>query len=291
MSLKLLKRSQIDDIAWNAIIAKYGAGLPYAFTYYLDQLTGGKWQAIIQDDYEWIMPLPYNRKLAGLRQYYQPFFCQQAGIYGAEMPDTITQQQIIQLLKKNSVRTHIALNEMNTGLSVLCMAEKINLVLPLIHTYTELRNNYSDNLKRQLKKGTDQLFIKTTNDTGPFLHLFTIHTLSKVKEKISGSWLRHFIEKIVAPGLAQISLACTPEGEIAAGLLYLQTPERIICLMPFSVGTFKNLPGQATIIDQLIRNNAGTEILLDFEGSALPGVARFYRSFGAIERPYGICRL
>ena len=42
----------------------------------------------------------------------------------------------------------------------------------------------------------------------------------------------------------------------------------------------------AVIIDSIIREYAGRDVLLDFEGSDLPGVASFFSGFGASRRKY-----
>ena len=40
------------------------------------------------------------------------------------------------------------------------------------------------------------------------------------------------------------------------------------------------------LIDTVIRNYAGTRFTLDFEGSEIEGVRRFYEGFGAVGTPY-----
>jgi hypothetical protein len=40
------------------------------------------------------------------------------------------------------------------------------------------------------------------------------------------------------------------------------------------------------LFDQLIREFAGQDLILDFEGSDLPGVARFYQKFGPQNQPF-----
>jgi hypothetical protein len=40
------------------------------------------------------------------------------------------------------------------------------------------------------------------------------------------------------------------------------------------------------LIDTYIGQNAGKEMTLDFEGSNIPGIARFYKGFGALPQTY-----
>ena len=48
----------------------------------------------------------------------------------------------------------------------------------------------------------------------------------------------------------------------------------------------KELRGMYFLIDTFLQKNAGKGILLDFEGSMLEGVARFYEGFGASQETY-----
>jgi hypothetical protein len=40
------------------------------------------------------------------------------------------------------------------------------------------------------------------------------------------------------------------------------------------------------LIDKFIQEHAGEKIILDFEGSNLPGLARFYKGFGSDDFVY-----
>jgi len=40
------------------------------------------------------------------------------------------------------------------------------------------------------------------------------------------------------------------------------------------------------LLDSFIKTNAEQDLILDFEGSMIPGVARFYSGFGAIPETY-----
>ena len=44
------------------------------------------------------------------------------------------------------------------------------------------------------------------------------------------------------------------------------------------------------LIDHIIRQEAGKNTILDFEGSKIEGVARFYKGFGAKNHPYFILK-
>jgi len=284
--MKLIVRKNIDTSRWNNLVQTCLQGLPYAYTHFLDLVTDGKWEALIDDENNWAMPLPYNRKLIGLKQYYQPFFCQQLGIIGKTMPTREQQSEILKILRRRSVRAYVQLNENNSGLYLLTTETKTNLVLPLQDNYEFLSQSYNDNLRRKLKKIPTELHIEYSSDMDLFAQLYFTHTMGKVDEKISLKNIKSFLHGMMENKWGEIILCKHENKAICGGLFYLKTNCRLITIMPFTNEEYGKLPVQPLILDHIIRTYANTPFLLDFEGSSLPGVAQFYKSFGAIERNF-----
>ena len=45
------------------------------------------------------------------------------------------------------------------------------------------------------------------------------------------------------------------------------------------------------LLDQLIAEFATKNMILDFEGSDVPGIAEFYRKFGSVNQPYPFLKI
>lgn len=287
MKLSIIHRKELPVTEWNEHIVKYSAGRPYAMTTYLDCITHGRWEAIVADDFQWVMPLPYNRKIFGLKQYYQPFFCQQLGVIGSVMPDIATQKIIRQMIRKRVVRAYLQLNESNTDLVQMYKSMRQNLVLPLGDTYEEIRKRYRPELRSKLRKSNLDFKVESSTDGELFFKLFSLFSLSKVKENINSKGLIQLIHTVISTGLGEINYLYVNEKPIA-GHLILKNEHRIINLMPFSDAAHLPLNGQAHLVDHLIQVYAGTATLLDFEGSDNAGIAQFFKSFGAVNLPYPV---
>src|SRR5829696_5857665 len=78
-----LQRGQVDERRWNAAIDAASNGLIYAYTDYLDCMCD-QWDALVLNNYESVMPLPWRKKW-GVHYLYQPFLTAQLGIFGLEM--------------------------------------------------------------------------------------------------------------------------------------------------------------------------------------------------------------
>jgi len=75
-----LRNSEIDKDSWNNCIEQAANGLIYGYSSYLDHMADN-WDALVLNNYEAVMPLPWRRK-AGISYVFQPFLSAQLGIFG-----------------------------------------------------------------------------------------------------------------------------------------------------------------------------------------------------------------
>ena len=61
MKIKLINRKNIDDKRWNGCIHFAINALPYAYTWYLDNVCEN-WEGLVLDNYKAVMPLVYKKK-------------------------------------------------------------------------------------------------------------------------------------------------------------------------------------------------------------------------------------
>src|ERR1017187_4211267 len=80
--IKYLKHSEINKAKWDACIAQSFNRNIYANSWYLDVVCPA-WEALIDGDYQAVMPLTCNKKY-GINYLYQPYFTQQLGVFGIE---------------------------------------------------------------------------------------------------------------------------------------------------------------------------------------------------------------
>jgi hypothetical protein len=82
-NIKYYKHKQINKKSWDACITRSINGISYAYSWYLDLACPG-WDALVEGDYECVMPLP-NRSKFGIRYVYPPYFIQQLGLFSTEI--------------------------------------------------------------------------------------------------------------------------------------------------------------------------------------------------------------
>ena len=57
-----VKRQEVNATKWDRCIDQASNGLIYAYSFYLDTMTDS-WDALVLNDYEALMPLPWKKKI------------------------------------------------------------------------------------------------------------------------------------------------------------------------------------------------------------------------------------
>jgi hypothetical protein len=292
MKITYLRRQEIDPNRWDACIARSISGLPYAYSWYLDQVADGKWDALVQGDYHAVMPLPWNQKLLIFKQIYQPFFTQQLGIYSDTPLDASAVDSFLDAISGRLFpRILLHLNELNpcpTSPDWQCQS-KTNLVLDLDKPYRELRKNYSTSLRQNLKKA-EAARVQTGHPLAPqdMANFYRESVGSKIPYLHSKHYevISQLIQETIDRRFGEVCSVQAPGGEVVAAGFFLVTGHRVINLFSSSNSLGRQLRAMHYLHDQMIRRYSDTAILYDFEGSSIPTIAEFFRSFGAENRPF-----
>jgi hypothetical protein len=72
-----------------------------------------------------------------------------------------------------------------------------------------------------------------------------------------------------------------PQNPPVALAFFLKFKNRIINLAPITLRDARESGAMTYILDEIIQKNANTDTILDFEGSSIESIARFYKGFGA----------
>ena len=280
MQIQLIHRSQIDDAQWNARVAESGGGLPYALTDYLDIVTNGNWSALVGENYEAIFPLPMEQKL-GMTMYLQPPFTQQLGLI-TKHNNALILEAFLKAIPNVNTLVHLKGNENYNGniTSTFEIRSRTNLILSLNRDYDEIRANYSKSLRKRIRKSKDYYDIVESKDIDMLVDMYHKEMSAKVDLNSSqyqiAKKLFHYLINI---GKGIIFLAKS-EDDIEGALFVIKNEKRIINLFGTSNTMGKKRFAMHAILNHIVAQNCNTDIVLDFEGSDLEGVKKFYQSFG-----------
>lgn len=294
MSFQYLNRSQIDDAKWNRCIENAPEGTVYGYAWYLDSVAVD-WDAIVYGDYKAVMPLPHNQKM-GIRSVYPPIFAQQLGVFSetaikAPFFFEFFQQIPAKRFHKIRLPLHSKSEGMVSGLHLLeeefVIHKFNNYLLSLALPYTDIRQNYNSNTKRNLNK-TKPVAFELRKDIAPqtSLDLFAQNKGTELNHPSAFyEAMKQIMQHSISLGIGE-NWGILLDGELLATGLWVNSHQKVYNLFPVNTGKGKETRALFYLFDQLIQANAGRPLTLDFEGSMVGGVARYYKGFGSQAETY-----
>lgn len=284
-----LERAEISAEQWDACVAASGQRVVYAFSWYLDTVCEN-WGAVVEKEegrYMAVFPLPFKINL-GIRRVYQPFFTQQLGLFTTPFSKHQSLPDYLTCIPGSFIKVDIQLNTANSCLPLqgkhgFRNRARTTYHLSLDKTYPDLEQRYSTNLRRNLKKARAQnYFVSSSDDISALVRLFQQTKGKELPELKKEDYflLQQLFIKGQAIGAVQL-LEIRQKDVLEAGAFFLVSPGKIIFLFGAASDQAKKTGAMGLLLDYLIQQRAGSGDLLDFEGSDLDGVARFYAGFGA----------
>lgn len=273
-----LTRKEINTELWNDKVKTLRGGKIYWQDWYLDAVTDGKWDAVVAKDYRWIWPLPYNRKLFGFKQVYQPVLSQQLGPLGKM--DGEVYHQVLRKLK----RKYLRFNQQGPFLSVdiAGMHPRTNMELDLSGPYTEIFKGYGRGLKQNIRRTESMnLSVRNSSDLDGLMQLTEKQLGKKANLKpIDIQRIRQLLKTGLENKAGAIYEVYSPENELLNSSYFFKDHRSIYNIYGASTDLGPKYYAMPFLLDFLIKKHAETPMTLDFEGSDIPGVAKFFRSFG-----------
>lgn len=278
-----LKNSHIDRRKWDDCINQAPNSRVYALSWYLD-IVCHNWEGLVYGDYEYVLPLTITRKM-GVEFLLRAPFCQQLGIF--PMADVkITQQFMSEIEKFSFVKYAVNsywIMPKETGQN---LKELPNFILPLYVGYNKLQKYFTSHCKRHIRKTEKhQIHVTTSSDIIRFVQNTLKYSQYPINKK-SILCLQQIISRAIYQGTGQIHSAFDSQNNLCASVFWLRHKNRIYYLSAYSTAEGKQKSAMYALVNEMINQNAETGYVIDFEGSQIDGIARFYKGFGAVNENY-----
>lgn len=286
--IRFLKRSQINDAQWNRALEGSLNRNIYAYTWYLDAVCPG-WCALVDGDYESIMPLPIGRKY--LVDYaFMPPYCQQLGVFSPATIDSEKLSGFLNAIPRQVRYVDLNLNAQNLQTPAGLKSEyRMNLVLGLGRDIEGVRNRFSTNHKRNIRKFHDSaLLIDRIGDPEEVIRLFEMGRGERLGRYPDSDHriFRGLFAAVQKNAHVDTLIARNARGLAVGGAVFFEAFGGSYFIFSGVSKEGRDSSAMHGLVDYYLNDKSAYISFLDFEGSNSPALARFYAGFGADESVY-----
>ena len=311
--IRYIPYESIDKAKWDACILEAANGNIYATSSWLDSWC--KWDALVLGDYEVVMPLPIKQIgfiitiAIGISR--QPLFTQQLGVFGNDASTRLSMtynELITEFLNKIPLgvlgkiyKLHLYLNVANPLESI---PQKFKPKPRITHHLALAAGNkgYNENTKRSIKKALAAALTARHESESPDAILdFLVSNSEKIETVKPRHWQQYkqAIQTQWKLGQVQTWETLDPEGNRQAAAIFLVYKNVAVYSLGASTLAGRDTGAMHLLMDTFICHNlsrlSGAEpsrsaTTLDFAGSMIPSIARFFKSWGAVEVRYAEIR-
>ena len=268
-----IEHKDIDFKKWDSCVSNSLNRLIYGFSWYLDVVCDD-WDALVYNDYEAVFPLP-KRKKWGVEYIYQPFFCQQLGVF--------SKMEVEIEFFLNCIPKKFKYLELNVGSSnSFVIQENSNYELAIVKT---VESQFSKNTSRNISKAKASNLSLVSN-VSPEQHISLFNTnLSKlgITHKELDVYIR-LCYILITNNTGKIYAVLDEFNNLVASSLIAIDGQRIYYLNGAANQEGRKVGASHWMVSEIMKNYPGK--IFDFEGSNIDGVARFYEGFGAKKTSY-----
>ena len=288
--IQYLSYEQIDKQKWDHCIQTAANGLIYAYSWYLDKMAD-HWDGIVLGDYEMVMPLPWRRKM-GIFYLYQPAFVAQLGLFGNDLSEHLLEQFFAAIPRKFKY-WDMPLNMDNKyDIKGFHLNERANFILALDKPYSELYKAFRENNKRNIKRAQGYgCVVKKGIDVNEIIAL--ANDQPQQGQTIQQDYA-HFLtiyDQLLQEEKSRSYGVFSSQGQLLASCALLYSDKRWYYLLVGNHPNGRTLGASHLLIDAIIKDLAGKNLILDFEGSDIRNLAFFYSGFGSRQENYTTVRL
>ncbi|MBN9351534.1 MAG: hypothetical protein J0H55_12715 [Chitinophagaceae bacterium] len=277
--IKLLTREEINTSWWNSLILQSNSPLIYAEAEYLDFMCPG-WSALIEEKTNTVMPFPVYKKM-GIRYALQPPFVQQSGVFTSEKVTEEMLGEFIIEAKRNASLIDLHLNYNNVFLD---LPVKTNFVLDLNYPFNEIQNKFRRDLIHKPLNAQVRYFNASQEEVFSF---YEMHSLKKTNQNkrdiLNFKQLCNFFEK---SNRVICKKVISKDNQNLCMALFLRDKKRVYYMLSSSSEKGRETDANAYLLYELIREFSNSDLILDFEGSEIPGVKFFFQKFSPQNQPY-----
>ena len=288
MSIRYLNNNEINYYRWDRCIKSSFNSLIYGYSWYLNTVCQD-WAALIEGDYETVMPLPLTSRF-GLKGIKTPCFVNQLGIFSSKLINSEKVREFLKAIPSRILFIDLCINKFNkVNWKGAIALKKSHYELDLIKSYPKISKGYNVQLNEKLAEARKSK-LTVTKGISPNVLLKLNRSLQKPVPKKNGEGKSRLLKSLISTSLryhfGELFGVFDAFNTPCCAAFFVWSESRAILL--FSVTSPEGIKENAFhfLIDHFIQMNSNRFITLTFDYSEFDEFANAYKQFGAIESEY-----
>ncbi|MFD2566334.1 GNAT family N-acetyltransferase [Pseudotenacibaculum haliotis] len=289
--ISFFHRNEIDESKYNDCISKSGQDMLYAYSWYLDTVVE-QWGALVLDDYQAVMPIPYQKKYT-IQYVHPPLWILQLGVFSQTEKYSI--EDFINTLQEKFRFIELRLNAKNSlGFENYPLSKKnMYQELDLRKGYDTVKQLYKSDRKKDLRRAEKhQLIEKWADNPDRFIDLFKNNVglrTPEVQEKDYNN-LKALMSVCVQKQAGEI-LSVYEGEQLVASAFFIKEGKTVTILCSSTDFSNRKNGANTFLIDRAISKYSNDFNTFNFGGSSMPSIAKYFLSFGATQVEYPFLKI
>ncbi len=278
--IKKIPYSKIDIQKYQSCLTRSEQYHFFAEKCYLDALIAERWEVLVLDDYQAVMPVPVERKW-GISFVVMPMQTQQLGVF-SEKDSAEVNVQFKDFLEQHYNVLYYAFNAKNMFETKSNWRRNYVLVRD---SYAEIRKNYSVHRRRNVRITEalqDHIRFSERKNLAAAEDFFSQH-IAGGEDKNTARFFSN-MQKLKSESLLRVYDLFYDQSLISQAYV-VSSPKMNFLVNFINDKAFLKINSSSILIDQLLQISIEDQDF-NFHGSTIPAIADFYKRFGAEEEGY-----
>lgn len=288
MEIRFVPREEIDKVKWNSCIHYANNGNVFGYMWFLDHVAKD-WDALVEGDYESVLPLVWRKHWLGGKELYQPGLMRELGIYSINVLSPKRVEAFLDAIPSEYRAVQITLNEQNVQLdeAKYDLVTQTNYQILLAQPYDEIKKSYTPAFQDQLARAEEHTLAPTTSiKPEAVADFYRKYAANRRQLERNFHALQRIMYNVLHRGWGFASGILDEQGELLACNFFIYSHKKAVSLAPLQSPAGAERGALAYLMDLFIRNHANRPLILDLNidaahqlGIALGAQANEYYQF------------
>ena len=285
MNIRFVPRADIDKVKYNSCVHYANNGNVFGYLWYLDFIAKD-WDALVEGDYESVMPLPWQRNRLGQRVVVTPPLMRELGVYSIHVLSPKRIAAFLAAIPPEFRGVRLRLNEQNPPPRDLdfALAERTNHQLLLQQPYAEMTEAFSRDLLLELERAEQSDLLPIGNiSVEEVAAFFKQHGPQDAHTERSFHGLQRVMYNVLHRGWGGSTGIRHRAGDLLAVAFWIYSHKKVTALLLLESPAGRAVAAREQLVNLQLRSHAERMMILDFNTlNASP----FAEKFGAKQNDF-----